>query len=226
VSLIIEPHAIVGTPGNLIRFDELNHGINSIVSESAGQLNVDGAVKLFATAEGGWIDIPPLPQLPALGVAIPTMTAWSAPHNALSSPRFSAGTDTVWFAYHIPHGVNVAEGIYMHAHFIVDSTSTTPVVVQWICSYADGSTPGRMRSPYSAPTTVTATLTPNGVPKTGYIAEIATPIFAGAYETDGIVKAQFKLISGPDILLEICDAHAKLLGPCSANRMYPFGAPT
>lgn len=214
---------IRGTADRLVKFTGSNRGGNSIVSEVPGQLNIDGGVKLFATTDGGWIDINPLANIPAMGATVPTMTAWSAPHGNLSSPKFSATPQpsTTWLAYHMPHGVNPAAGIYLHCHFILDSTSTTPVVMQWEYTYAHG----MARGVYSAPATVQATLVPNGVPKTHYIAEIASPILVGLIETDGIIKTQFKLISGPDILVEICDAHARLFGPCSENRFFPFGAP-
>lgn len=215
---------ILATPGRLIKATTPSRGGDSIASEVAGQLNVDGAIKLFATAGGGWIDIHPLATIPALGGTVPTMTAWSAPHGNLSSPKFSAAppANVHWLAFHMPHGINPAEGLYLHTHFLVDSTSTTDVVVEWEYSYAHG----YARGVYSTPATVQATVTPDGTPKTHYIAEIASPILAGVIETDGIVKARFHLVSGPDILVEVCGAHAKLLGPCSANRNYPFGAPT
>lgn len=215
---------VIGTTGKLVKFTSPQRGGDSIVSEVPGQLNVDGAIKLFATADGGWIDIHPLPQIPAMGGTIPTMTAWSAPHNIFSSPQFSTGGpgNVAWFSYHIPHGVNPAAGLYFHAHFLVDSTSTTPVVVSWDYSYAHG----YARGVFSTPANVTATITPNGTPKTLYIAEIASPILAGTFETDGVIKTRFSLSSGPSILVEICDVHAKLFGPCSLNRNFPFGAPT
>jgi hypothetical protein len=214
---------LIGTTGALVKFISPQRGGNSIASEVAGQLNVDGALKLFATAEGGWIDIHPLPQIPAIGATIPTMTAWSAPHGIFSSPKFSAivPANVTWFSFHLPHAVNPAAGVYLHAHFIVDSASTTPVVVQWDYSYAHG----YARGVFPAPTTATATITPNGTPKTHYIAELAAPILEGLVETDGIIKTRFQLLSGPDILVEVCDAHVKLLGPCSENRNYPFGTP-
>jgi hypothetical protein len=214
---------IRGAVDRLVKFTAPGRGGDSIASEASGQLNVDGGIKLFATTGGGWVDLHPVSQIPALGGTVPVMTAWSAPHGAMSSPRFSATppANLTWLSYHMPHGVNVEEGVLFHAHFIVDSASVTPVVLGWDYSYAHGFA----RGVYSTPANVQASLTPNGVAKTHYTVEIVAPLFVGSIETDGILKTRFQLVSGPDILVEICDAHIKLLGPCSENKTFPFGSP-
>lgn len=137
--------------------------------------------------------------------------------------RFAVG-DEIQFFGHIPHGIDAAEGVYFHVHFFVDGTDTQPVKFDFLYSYS----PGYARGTFPATATVSAAITPNGVAKTHYIAEIPAPVLVNNLETDGLILVLARRVTngGVDnadpVFVMFIDAHARLTDFCSVNKNFPF----
>lgn len=188
-----------------------------------GTLTVTGQVYPIATEEGGWVDIlgPVVP--PANGPTVPVLTALSSPHDNFLLPLFAIG-DKFGFSAHIPHGINASTGLYLHAHILIDGTSTNTVKFQFEYSYAHGYS----REVLSSPSIVTIEQAGTGVAKTHQILEIANPILTNSIETDGILNCVFSRITNggtnvtDNVFVTFLDVHAQLVTNSSTNRNYPF----
>lgn len=188
-----------------------------------GAMDVTGASQWQSATGGVWRDLLCALQPPASGVTIPVMTAIGA--SGMQMPVWQVN-DAMYFAWHIPHDVNPAKEVYMHAHWCVDGTNVQPVKWEFTWWYASGY--GRGAWAFGAVGTITSVQqAATGVAFTHLIAETAA-ITIPALEVDGLIQVRLRRVTNGgvenvnNVFCNQADLHYQAITPGTVNRDYPF----
>ena len=220
---------IIGTTGALVKFTSPQRGGDSIVSESGGNIEIDGGLSttggfnVRTEQNGEWRDLITQLRVPTSGPSIPVLTAVGS--GVIRHPAWAIN-DQLWTDWHIQHDYTPGTDVHMHMHWHTSGTSTAIVTWEFTFYHAKGNNQGNFDFD-GAGTVITCQEAAHGTAYRHMITETAAITVAGL-EPDSMLCTRIRRITngGVDNADTIfgfqADLHYQATSIGTKNRFVPF----